>query len=477
MNARPDKGSTWDDGAATPLSSAPESEWDDWSGDDWTDTGTIAGSGSSDAVARARAEAERAASIRNRRVDSTANGSVRRSGESEPDDDDDDHEYRDREYRDREYRDRDDDRYDRDRYDDRYDRDRYDDDVEVFSGPVRRSRGCLVGIAGIFCTIALFASGAWWLRSQIDPGGTPGPAVEIAVPQGTTTAGVGRLLEQQGVIANATVFRFYAQMKGRTTLQAGRYQMPTGLSFDSALDLLEAGPKVPAQQRLTVPEGLRLTQVSERVGSLPERSGDEFMRIATSGTIRSKFEPKDSKNLEGLLFPETYNFNIDDTEQEIVSRMVDTFDQIATEVGIQDAEEKVGVSPYEAIIIASLIEREAKLDDERAKVSRVIYNRLQKADMALQIDATIVYAEGGIKRVLNEDLKKDGPYNTYTRKGLPPTPIAMPGRESLVAALNPEPGDWLYYVVTGADGRSSFANTYKEHQRNIKLAKQNGVRE
>jgi UPF0755 protein len=316
-----------------------------------------------------------------------------------------------------------------------------------------------------------------WVFRQIEPAGPAGPKVEIAVPRGTTTAGVGRILHERGVIGNATVFRLYAQFRGRTSLQAGRYQMPTNIGYDTALDLLEEGPAIPAQQRLTIPEGFRLTQVAERVGSLPERSSQAFLDLALSGRIRSRFEPEDSTNLEGMLFPETYNFDIDDSEEEILSRMIDTFDQVATEVGVQDAEQKVGISPYEAIIVASLIEREAKLDDERAKVARVIYNRLEEG-MALQIDATIVYAKGGtITRVFNADLDDDGPYNTYTRKGLPPTPIAMPGRESLVAALNPEPGDWLYYVVTGKDGSSSFARTYQEHQRNIRLARERGVRE
>lgn len=430
MNGDRPKGSTWDDGS-DPVPPR-RGEWDDWDDGDTTDTWS-----------------GRAAPGR---PSPAASGLRQGSGTPAPSDDpgflDDP--------------------------DDDITDELADDDVLL--SPVRRGRGCLIGIAGVLLTVGAFAAAGLWLMRQIDPPGASGAPVEVAVPRGTTTAGVGKILAERGVISNATIFRLYAQYRGRTSLLAGRYEMPTNLAFDEALDLLEKGPAIPAQQRLTIPEGFRLTQVAQRVGTLPERSEAEFVRLATSGQVRSKFEPKDSTNLEGMLFPETYNFDIDDSETEILSRMVDTFDQVATEVGIQNAQELVGVSPYEAIIIASLIEREAKLDNERAKVARVIYNRLQKADMALQIDATIVYAEGGITRVLNEDLKKDGPYNTYTRKGLPPTPIAMPGRESMAAALNPEPGDWLYYVVTGADGSSSFATTYREHQRNIRLAKERGVR-
>jgi UPF0755 protein len=438
MTSNHPKGSTWDDGSE-PVS-APLGEWDDWDDADATDTWS--GRPRRDPrVPLPAGPTEEPVGARG-----VADG---RAGAE--------------------------DRHD-DRGDDRFDEDPDGAQDDVVMSPVRRGRGCLVGIVGVLLTIAAIASAGLWVLRQVDPGVAPGPAVEVAVPRGTTTAGVGKILAGQGVIRNATLFRLYAQYRGRTSLLAGRYEMPTNLSYDAALDLLERGPAIPAQQRLTIPEGFRLTQVAERVGTLPERSAAEFLRLATSGTVRSRFEPPDSTNLEGLLFPETYNFDLDDDETEILSRMVDTFDQVATEVGIQNSQEQVGVSPYEAIIIASLIEREAKLDSERAKVARVIYNRLQKADMALQIDATIVYAEGGITRVLNEDLEEDGPYNTYTRKGLPPTPIAMPGRESLAAALSPEPGDWLYYVVTGTDGSSSFATTYREHQRNIRLAKERGVR-
>jgi UPF0755 protein len=178
------------------------------------------------------------------------------------------------------------------------------------------------------------------------------------------------------------------------------------------------------------------------------------------------------------MLPETYNVEPDDDESEILARMVGDFDKLATDLGYADAATKVGISPYEALVVASLVERETRIDDERAKVAQVIYNRLRRG-MRLQIDATVVYAlgrSGTDTRVLLKDLEIDSPYNTYRNAGLPPTPIAAPGAESLRAALNPEAGPWLFYVVTEADGRHSFAVTGAEHQANIRKAEQNGVR-
>jgi UPF0755 protein len=477
MNDRGRQGSTWDD--ESPSVAPSDSEWDDWGSDATDDVAaeTSFGGGvdrtASNAPRRGRRQ-QRSSTVSSRDrfagnddLDYEDLGQDEADGEADGTyggfDDSDDagrQELQGRRARKRSRNEASD-----------------DDDDEYLAPPVKRGRGCLVGLAGIACTVGLFVWGGIWLRQQMDPPGPPGSAIEIRVPSGTTTARVGEILAEQKIITNSQLFGIYARVKGRTQLQAGRYVLPTNMSFDEALDALEKGPAIADQQKVTIPEGLRLTQIAERIGKLPERSEEEFLRLALAGTVRSRFEPSDSKNLEGLLFPETYKFNIDDDETEILSRMVDTFDQVATEVGIQNAEDLVGVSPYDAIIVASLVEREAKLDVERPMVARVIYNRLLKAKMALQIDATIVYAQGGITRVLNEDLKKDGPFNTYTRKGLPPTPIAMPGRKSLEAALNPTEGDWLYYVVTGADGSSSFANTFKEHKANIKLAQERGVRE
>ena len=361
-----------------------------------------------------------------------------------------------------------------DGYGDQYD-DGYDDDIEDFPPP-KRGRAFLGFLLVLVVLAGGVLAGLRWYQHQIDPPGPPGAAVEVVIPNNTPTARIGGILHAKGIIGNATLFRYYAQYKGRGGFEAGRYKFRLRQSFDSVLTVLAKGPSVPDQAKVTFPEGFRITQIAARVGAqLPGRTTDAFLGVTTSGKVRSAYEPTGSTNLEGFLFPETYTFTLDDDETAIASRMVETFDQVADQVGLNDSVAKVGISPYQALIVASLVEREAKHDEDRAKIARVIYNRLKKG-MPLQIDATIVYALGGVTRVLDEDLKLDSPFNSYTNKGLPPTPIASPGRASLEAALAPEAGDWLYYVVTTPDGHHSFATTFKQHQANIKLAQERGLR-
>ena len=353
-----------------------------------------------------------------------------------------------------------------------------DDDLydEAFP-PNRRGRGFLAFliVMALFAGSALF--GAKWYRDQVSPSGGPGEAVDVVIPSNTSTANIGTLLHDKGIVGNAKLFRFYAQFKGKGGFEAGKYSLRRNSSFDETLRVLTLGAQVPETSKLTIPEGFRIEQIGQRIQEkVPNRTAQAFVDVVASGKIRSVYQPSDTTSLEGFLFPDTYTVGLDDDEATMATRMVETFDSVADEVKISDSMGKVGIKPYEALIVASLIEEEAKLDSDRAKISRVIYNRL-KTDIALQIDATIIYGMGGgITRVLNEDLKKDGPFNSYTRKGLPPTPITNPGKASLEAALNPEPGNWLYYVVTTPEGAHSFATTYKQHLANIKLAKANGVR-
>ncbi len=348
------------------------------------------------------------------------------------------------------------------------------DDYESFPTPARRGRGCLTMLVVLAMIAACVFVGVTWVRNQIDPSGPPGAVVVVAVPKGTSGSEVGKLLHRKGVIGNDKLWRVWSQSKGISRFQAGRYNFKRHSSFSEAVAVLRDGPSVAQKQNLTIPEGLRLTQIADRVAKLPDRTAARFLEAAKSGNVRSRSQPVGSNDLEGLLFPDTYSIDLNENETAILTRMAEEFDSVALEVGLDKAQDQVGISPYEAVIVASLIEREAKFDDERGKVARVIYNRL-KAKTALQIDATLIYANGG-NQVLFDDLKVDGPFNTYTRKGLPPTPISMPGKASLKAALNPTEGNWLYYVVTEADGHSSFAPTFKQHKANIALAKKRGLR-
>jgi UPF0755 protein len=250
------------------------------------------------------------------------------------------------------------------------------------------------------------------------------------------------------------------------------------MSMGEAVAKLSKGPELKFE-RLTVREGLVLGQIADAVATLEGRSREAFLAALDSGSIRSKYQPAGVTKLEGLLLPETYNVEPKDDEAAIATRMVQSMDAAGDQLGLADAPAKVGISPYEALIVASLVERETRFDEERAKVAGVIYNRLRQK-IPLGIDASIIYALGKSDqhdvRVLNKDLEIDSPYNTYSRQGLPPTPIAAPGRASLEAALNPEKHDLLYYVVTEKDGHHSFAQTLAEHNANIRKAEANGAR-
>ena len=210
-------------------------------------------------------------------------------------------------------------------------------------------------------------------------------------------------------------------------------------------------------------------------GNIPGLSADGFMAIAQSGTIHSQFQPPGSTSLEGLVFPDTYFVEPGDNEAKILNKMVAAFDQMASSVGVQDAAAKAGVTPYDVITVASLVEEEAKVDDDRGMIARTIYNRLQK-NMKLGIDATVEYAIGTHKpRLTASDLEVDSPYNTRKYAGLPPTPIAAAGQKSLEAALNPTPGPWLYYVLIDPSGKHAFATTDAEFEQLVRQARAKGL--
>jgi UPF0755 protein len=300
--------------------------------------------------------------------------------------------------------------------------------------------------------------GVLWVRKQIDPGHA-GAAVALTIPPNSSTSNIASILGKAGVIRNPTVFRFYVKAQGAGSLLPGNYHLPRNSSYDSVISALQKGPPI-VYQKFTVPEGFTLAQIAARVGNLPGRSAAGFVAAATRGHVRSKFQPDGQNNLEGLLFPATYEVRADDSDLSIVQKMVTTFDDNATNVGIDQAASKLGLTPYQVIVVASMVEREAKLDEDRGPIASVIYNRLHK-NMLLQIDATLLYGQGTTNSG-QIDTKSDNPYNTYRFKGLPPTPIANAGIPSLTAAANPPTTTFVYYVLIDPNGKHGFATTAAE---------------
>jgi len=340
-------------------------------------------------------------------------------------------------------------------------------------------------ILGVVFVIGLFSfrSGTAWLDDRLDPPGPPGRSIEVAIPSGATSDDIARILAQEDVVASSFVTSYYWRFNEAPSFQAGDYIFQTAMSVDEAREVLEGGP-LPTEfdgERVLIPEGLWLEDIEDRLlDELPEFDPFELAVALRDGQIRSQFQPEGSDNLEGLIFPATYEVPKEEAGNELamVQRMVNTFDQRARGVELDLAPEKVNLTPYEAVIVASLIEEEAKVDEERPMIARVIYNRLRDGDL-LQIDATVIkalgeYPEDGV--VLLSDLEVDNPFNTYVYPGLPPTPLSSPGEASLRAALNPADGEWKFYVVIDEDGRHAFAETFAEHEANIAAAAAAGVR-
>lgn len=332
------------------------------------------------------------------------------------------------------------------------------------------------GILVIFALVAL-GIGGWWVLRQIDPPGPPGAAVTLTVPAGASVGGIAALLHREGVIGNDNIFKEYVRFKGEGAdgrFQAGTYLFNRHSSMAEALAALLKGPVPVAYAQVTFPEGLVLADITDRLAKGVNWFTPERIQEALS-KVRSPYQPAETKTLEGLIFPDTYRFEEGDSEQAAIEKMVAQFDEVAKEVNLDAGAAQLGYTPYQVITIASLIEREARVPEDRAKIARVIYNRLG-ADMRLDIDASTAYAVNAEGRSLTQsDLETDSPYNTRLHKGIPPTPIAAPGRASLEAALHPDSGNWLYYVLASADGHHYFTDSLSDFNRAVAKAEADGL--
>jgi UPF0755 protein len=323
-----------------------------------------------------------------------------------------------------------------------------DAEYEELRPELSRRRKVLVVVLGIFTVLTLIAGsiGVWAYR-QLHPSSAPGEEVLIEVPSGSSTNAIADLLEKKGVIGSAVVFKLWLKLKSAGPFNAGGYNLHKNEDADVVLAALRAGPLPPPAKRFTVPPGLTKREIADQVlRSIPALSIDKLRQAIAEGGVLSQVLP-DITDLEGLLFPDTYEIAQGADELAVVRVMVAQFDKVAAEVKLADASGTVGLDPYQVLIVASLIEEEAKVDEDRPKIARVIYNRLEQG-IPLGVDATLCYLKEERPCVLRQsELAEPGPYNTRLVRGLPPTPIASPGRASLEAALNPAEGDWIFYVL------------------------------
>jgi UPF0755 protein len=347
---------------------------------------------------------------------------------------------------------------------------------------MRKKVGAVVAL--VVLALAGGATGlALYVSQALRPMPATGQEVRIVIPPGSTPAQVADKLETGGIIRNSLVFKYYLKYKKQgAKFQAGEYAMTPGLKPDAIIAKLNAGDTVKEETvRVTIPEGYTVAQIVDRVAKTADRPVDELMRWADApppfqGTAIAALPdvPQERHKLEGYLFPETYEFKKGTSPEDMLARMLAETDAKLAGLGPdwQDKLQSLGLSVHQLLTVASLIEREVALDEERPLVAGVIYNRLKK-NMPLQIDATIQYLFDKPKEHLTEkDLQLESPYNTYLHPGLPPGPIASPSLASIQAALVPKPSDYLFYV-TKKDGSKGhlFAVTYEEHLKNIAASK------
>ena len=316
---------------------------------------------------------------------------------------------------------------------------------------------------------ALYA--ARWAGGLLDESDSPAPTVaegiprEVTVPRGASARSIATLLAEANVIESARTFESAVRDAGvAAQLGAGTYEFSTGLSNQAAIAILLAGPAPEDVYRITVREGLRIEEVLAEISSQTVFTENELAAALVTGLVTSPYLEGPGTELsewEGLLFPDTYEFSINATEADLLQRLADT--AVSRLDAIDWAEfDGRGFDRYQAIVMASIIEAETRVDADRPQVASVIFNRLELG-MPLQIDATILYAMGerGIGLTL-DDLQIDSPYNTYQNLGLPPTAIGAPGRASLEALVTAPDTEALYYVLTDADGSHSFTADYDE---------------
>jgi UPF0755 protein len=338
----------------------------------------------------------------------------------------------------------------------------------------RRRRTAVVLFGLVVVPLVALAIGVVWFWWQLDPPGSAGGKVEVQIAHGCGVPCIGNELTHRGVIGPSWVFNVYSRLNGDANFKAGTYELRKNMGVSAAVKVLKAGPHV-AFVKLTIPPGFWLRQTAARVGRLPGLDIDSFLEATQNNAVRSAFEPSGTNNLEGLLWPDTYNISADEDEIQVLSTLVQTFEKRALTLGLSNANVQ-GHTAYDIVKVASLVEAEAKIDADRPLIASVIYNRLARG-MPLQIDATLIYARGDPKnrKLSDQDKAIDSPYNTYAHTGLPPTPIASVSTASLKAALAPTSSPYLYYVVIDKKGDTAFATTLEQHNANIAQAKLNGA--
>jgi len=317
--------------------------------------------------------------------------------------------------------------------------------------------------------IVLAAAGAaWWFYAGVDRPfkGYDAPELFVEIPQGAGSAAIARRLADAGVVQNVNSFRLALWITGKGRhLQAGEYRFDQPVSARQVADKIARGDVY--VRPITFPEGLSIKQMAAVYESKGFGPAKEFLDAAKNASLVAAVDP-DAKDLEGYLFPDTYKMPRRSTAAQLVARMVKGF-MLALTPDLIEAADARQLTVRQFVTLASIVEKETGNKDERPMVAAVYANRL-RIGMPLQCDPTVIYALDRLGRytgnLTRDDLQFDSRYNTYRYPGLPPGPIASPGRASLEAAAHPAAADYLYFVSRN-DGTHAFASTLEEHNRNV----------
>jgi UPF0755 protein len=329
----------------------------------------------------------------------------------------------------------------------------------------------LIIVLGI---LAVAAFGAWAYSDLRKPVAHSKAGQYIEIPKGSSPSAIVRKLAAEGVIKHEWPLKFYLKSTGvGSTLKAGEYDFPSPISPLSVLAKLQQGER--RLNRLTIIEGWTRWDIARALAQVPEfhlTSEAQALELMNNVSLISDLDPE-ATNLEGYLFPDTYEFSPETTPAQLIEMMVKRFRGVWKPDWTERAR-SLNFSPRQIVTTASIIETEAKLDEERPVVASVIYNRLQKS-IPLAVDSSVIYAsklEGKWRydgKVYLSDIQRRSPYNTRIFAGLPPGPVASPGESSLKAALNPATSDFLYYVRNPArdDGAHNFYSNGAEFETGV----------
>lgn len=338
-----------------------------------------------------------------------------------------------------------------------------------------QTKGCLA----VLVALAVLAFGGYFaygkasdylssLGQAPDYAGAGKGRITVTIPAGASLKDMGSLLTEQGVIKSTKAWdKAVRHEEAASTVQAGRYIMRTQMPAGNALRLLINPGESRVRLQFTVREGLRMSdQVDALVKQTKIKRADYAAALDEPGTLGLPSYAKN--NPEGLLYPETYELTAESTAKSVLQTMVVQYKDVAGQVGLEAKAKKLGRSPYDVLVVASIIEREVRNPAYRPKVARVLYNRLDRGQK-LQLDSTVIYAlESDRTTTTKRERKSRSPYNTYRYPGLPPGPISAPGKNALQAAASPAAGKWLYFVTVNFDtGETKFAETDAEHQRSV----------